>query len=68
MTTIRHFGYSSLNQAYPDATSLSEIRLTFAYPFIGENRPPPRAQTYRASIARHIVNDPDGSEFFFFRP
>lgn len=68
MLTIRHFGYSSLNRAYPDATSLSEIRLTFAYPFIGENRPPPRAQTYRASVARQIVNDPDGSEFFFFRP
>ena len=68
MLSIRHFGYSSLNLAYPDATSLSEIRLTFAYPFIGENRPPPRAQTYRTSVARHLVNDPVGSEFYFFRP
>ena len=61
MLPIRHFGY-------PDATSLSEIRLTFAYPFIGENKTPPRSQTYRASVARHLVNDPVGSEYFFFRP
>ena len=58
---IEHFGY-------PGASSLSEIRLTFAYPFIGENKTPPRSQTYRASVARHLVNDPNLSPYFFFRP
>jgi len=61
MEPIQHFGY-------PDATSLSEIRLTFSYPFIGENKTPPRSQNYRASVARHLINEPVGSEYFYFRP
>ncbi len=68
MPLIRHFGYSSSAQAYPDATSLSEIRLTFQYPFVNEDKSPPRSQTFRASVARQVVNDPVNSEFFYLRP
>ncbi len=58
---IEHFGY-------PEGTSLAEIRLTFSYPFIGENKTPPRLQTFRASVARQVVNDPTNSVFFYLRP
>ncbi len=68
MTPIRHFGYSSSGANYPDATSLAEIRLTFSYPFISDNKPPPRSQTFRASVARQLVNDPTNSTFFYLRP
>lgn len=68
MPLVRHFGYASTAQPYPDATSLSEIRLTFFYPFVNENRFPPRSQTFRASVARQVVNDPDPSLYFYLRP
>ncbi len=49
-------------------TSLYEIRLTFLYPFVNANRPPPRAQVFRSTITRSITNAPFGSDQFFFRP
>ena len=58
----QHFGFVN------DSTLLYDLRLTFAYPLIGENKTPPRSQTYRASIARRLVKDPDPSTLFFFRP
>lgn len=63
-----HFGYSEVASPYPDAVSLTEIRLTFSYPFIGESKTPPRSQTFRTSVARQVVNDPITSVFFFLRP
>lgn len=65
---IEHFGYSEVASPFPDTVSLNEIRLTFFYPFIGENKTPPRAQTFRTSVARQVVNDPTNSVFFFLRP
>lgn len=60
LDTLEHFGF-------PGGTSLSEIRITFFYPFV-EGKFPPRSQTFRASVARQVVNDPVGSEFFYLRP
>ncbi len=58
----QHFG------SLPNSTSLYDIRLTFSYPYINDQRPPPRSQNYRASVARRLVNDPVLSPFYFFRP
>ena len=58
----QHFG------SLPNSTSLYDIRLTFSYPYINDQRPPPRSQNYRASVARRLVKDPDPSTLFFFRP
>lgn len=58
----QHFGY------LPDSTSLYDVRLTFSYPYINDQRPPPRSQNYRASVARRLVKDPDPSTLYFFRP
>jgi len=48
--------------------SLYELRLTFSYPYINERQSPPRAQNFRSSVSRNLVNDPDPSLFFYFRP
>jgi hypothetical protein len=61
MAVEEHFGY-------PRGTSLSEIRLTFLYPYVSDSKPPPRSQTFRASAARQLVNDPTNSVFFYLRP
>lgn len=61
MAVEEHFGY-------PQGTSLAEIRLTFLYPYVNDTKPPPRSQTFRASVARQLINDPAGSEFFYLRP
>lgn len=61
LENIDYFGY-------PDSSSLYEIRLTFLYPFVNPNRPPPRVQVFRSTITRSITNAPFGSDLFFFRP
>lgn len=61
MAIEEHFGY-------PRGTSLTEIRLTFLYPFVNDNRSPPRSQTFRTAVARQLVNDPDPSLYYYLRP
>ena len=63
MSAEEHFGY-------PGGTSLAEVQLTFYYPYIGENKTPPRSQTFRASVARQVVNDPFNvnPDIFYLRP
>ena len=48
--------------------SLYEVRLTFSYPYINDRQSPPRSQNFRTSVSRSLVNDPDPSSFYFFRP